>query len=120
MRNKAVVLLLLLGAACGGGGTLSTPTSPSPAPTIPISSACTAFQTGSASTAVVNGVECPTATLSVGLLNMKDSSGLQVGSCSGTVLAARPILPAAHCLPAAAAPIKVFPGTGPEHAARSS
>ena len=119
MRNKAVVLLLLLGAACGGGGTPSTPTSPSPAPTIPISSACTALQTVSASTAVVNGVECPTATLSVVLLNMKDSSGLQVGSCSGTVIAARAILTAAHCLPSAAASIKVFLGTGPELVAQS-
>jgi hypothetical protein len=50
---------------------------------------------------------------------MKDSSGLQVGSCSGTVIAARAILTAAHCLPAAAASIKVFLGTGPELVAQS-
>lgn len=123
MRNRAVVLLLLLSAACGGGGgggTSGTPSSPSPVPTIPISSACTALgQTVSASTAIVNGAECSTANSPVVLLNMKDSSGTQAGSCSGMVIAPRAILTAAHCLPAATASIKVFLGTGPELVAQS-
>ena len=123
MRSKTVALAFLLCAACnggGGGGTTSTPSSPSPAPTIPVSSACTALGLGvSASTAIVNGVDCSTANSPIVLLNMKDSTGLQVGSCSGTVIAPRAILTAAHCLPATTASIKVFLGTGPEQVAQS-
>ena len=118
MRTKAVVLLLLVSAACGGGS--PSPGSPSPPPTIPVSSACTALgQTVSASTSIVNGVECSTANSPVVLLNMKDSSGQQAGSCSGTVIAPRAILTAAHCLQPPPASIKVFLGTGPELVATS-
>jgi secreted trypsin-like serine protease len=125
MRSNAVpagtcAALLLLAACGGGGGSPSTPGSPSPLPTIPVSSACTALgQSVSSSTAIVNGVECSTANSPVVLLNMKDSSGQQAGSCSGTVIAPRAILTAAHCLAAATASIKVFLGTGPELVAQS-
>jgi secreted trypsin-like serine protease len=86
-----------------------------------VSSACTALGQASVSgsTAIVNGVECSTANSPVVLLNMKDSTGLQLGSCSGTVVAPRGILTAAHCLPATTASIKVFLGTGPELVAAS-
>jgi secreted trypsin-like serine protease len=110
--------LLLLSAACGGGS--PAPGSPSPPPTIPVSSACVALgQTVSASTSIVNGMECSTANSPVVLLNMKDSSGQQAGSCSGTVIAPRAILTAAHCVQSPAASIKVFLGTGPELVATS-
>jgi len=115
MRNSALVALGLLGA-CGGGGS-STPTTPSTPPTIPVSSACGALgQAVSASTAIVNGGECSTANSPVVLLNMKDSGGQQLGSCSGTVIAQRAILTAAHCIGigAATGTIKVFLGSGPE------
>jgi hypothetical protein len=111
----AAISAALVLAACGGGGGSSTPASPSTPPTIPVSSACAALgQTVSASTAIVNGVECSTATSPVVLLNMKDSAGQQVGSCSGTVIAPRAVLTAAHCLQPPATSVKVFLGTGPE------
>jgi secreted trypsin-like serine protease len=113
-KNSALLFPLLLIAACGGGGS-STPSSPSPAPTTPISAACGALgQTVSGATAIVNGAECSTANSPVVLLNMKDSDALQSGSCTGTVIAPRAILTAAHCLPSTTASIKVFLGVGPE------
>lgn len=102
-------------AACGGGSGPSTPSSPSPTPTTPISAACGALgQTVSASTAIVNGADCATTNSPVVLLNLKDAGGLPSGACSGTVIAPRAILTAAHCLPAGTASIKVFLGVGPE------
>jgi|SRR5215510_11192878 len=118
MMMKLIVAAMLLAAAggCGGGGSSSTPASPSPsAPTTPVSAACSVIGLGvSASTSIVNGTECSTANSPVVLLNMKDSTGLQVGGCTGTVIAPRAILTAAHCLASPAASIKVFLGVGPE------
>jgi hypothetical protein len=112
-RNSALLFLLLVPAACGGGGGSSAPTSP--APTTPISAACGALgQTVSASTAIVNGAECSTANSPVVLLNMKDRDGLQAGSCTGTVIAPRAILTAAHCLASTTASINIFLGVGPQ------
>lgn len=115
-RRTSALLGLLLTAACGGGGgSSSTPGSPSPAPTTPISAACGALgQTASGATAIVNGAECNTTNSPVVLLNLKDRDGQQSGSCTGTVIAPRAILTAAHCLPSLTASIKVFLGVGPE------
>ncbi|HYT68255.1 MAG TPA: trypsin-like serine protease [Vicinamibacterales bacterium] len=107
----------LIVAGCGGG-----PAAPSttPAPTIPTTSACTALgQTVSASTSIVNGAECSTANSSIVLLNLKDASGAQSGSCTGTAIAPRAILTAAHCLQPPAASVNVFLGTGAQQAASS-
>jgi hypothetical protein len=118
MNRTAVVLMVLLCGACGGGG--GTPAPASPSPTIPVSSACAAIgQTVSASTAIVNGAECSTANSPVVILNMRDGSGSQQGSCTGTVIAPRAILTAAHCLPATTASVRAFLGTGPEIVAQS-
>jgi Trypsin len=115
MRTRALLLVAMaITAACGGGGS-STPTSPAPAPTTPISAACGALgETVSGSTAIVNGAECPTTNSPVVLMNLKDSDGLQAGSCTGTVIAPRAILTAAHCLPSTTVSIKVFLGVGPQ------
>lgn len=125
-RSKALAALLTVGAALvqagcgGGGGGSSTPTTPSSPPTIPVSSGCAALgQTVSASTAIVNGAECSTANSPVVLLNMKDASGQQLGSCTGTVIAPRAILTAAHCFGTGTTSIKVFLGTGPEQVSQS-
>jgi len=117
MKNRLAAALLALSAACGGGSSSSTPSSPSPTPTTPVSAACGAI--GQQQTAIVNGSECSTATSPIVLLNMKDSTGDQLGSCSGTVIAARGILTAAHCLTSAVASIKIFRGTGEELVTKS-
>ncbi len=125
MRNDARVLDVVRGlfavaialvTACGGGASpsSSTSTSPTTTPTTPVAAACGAIQP-----AIVNGTDCSTLASEVVLVNMKDASGNQAGSCSGTVIAPRAILTAAHCLSSAVASIKVFLGTGAELTAQS-
>jgi hypothetical protein len=120
LRAVAVGVALAVAAACGGGSgtSTSTPSSPTPTPTVPLSSACgtitTSASSGLAHTAIVNGAECSTDNSAVVLLNMRDASGIPVGSCSGTIIAPRAILTAAHCLQPPATSVLVFLGSGPQ------
>jgi Trypsin len=115
----AGVLVLTLAAACGGSG--GSPSTPAPVPpTLPAANACGAItQSVSPSTSIVNGADCSTDNSPVVLINIKDASGAQAGACSGTVIAPRAILTAAHCLQPPAASVQVFLGSGPQQTASS-
>ena len=117
-RIFLAAVVLAAAAGCGGGGGGgggSSTTSPSPAPTVPISNACGAL----GATAIVNGSECSTATSAVVLVNLRGSDGLPSGACSGTIIAARAVLTAAHCLGPGVGSVRIYLGSGPEQIAQS-
>lgn len=119
MRQAALVGLgLLLLAACGGGGGSTTPTSPAP---IPSADACNALGGTAATvgTSILNGSNCSADRSSVVLLNMRTRDGFPVGACSGTVIAPRVVLTAAHCLDEDAGIVRVWLGSGAEIVAQS-
>jgi hypothetical protein len=102
---------------CGGGSnTPSSPTTPTPTPT---TNACSVISGGSGGLAILNGSACPTSNTSVVKLNLRDSSGSTSGYCTGTVIAARAVLTAAHCLDGDTASVLVFTGSGDQVTASS-
>ena len=98
--------------ACGGGS--SPPTTPTP-PTMPpgpVTNGCSAIaQTVGFGAGIVNGAECSSANSPVVLLNLRDRVG-SVGQCTGTIIAPRVILTAAHCLDGEVTSVLVWLGSG--------
>ena len=115
----AILLIGLVGSTrCGGGGSQAPPSAPTPSPGLPQSGVCgTLGVTGSV--AILNGTACPADTSAVVLLNMRDRDGLALGACSGTIIAPRAILTAAHCITDGTAVVRVWLGSGAEIVARS-
>lgn len=109
----AVSIALAVLAACGGSPAL--PTAPTPSQSVlPPGGACGTLGATAGTLAILNGSECPTATASVVLLNMRNSNGGGLGACSGTIIAPRAILTAAHCLAENPPLVRVWLGSGDE------
>ena len=121
LARLAVVWALVACAACGGPGSnrrITGPGSPTPSPVDPAST-CGALGQTAGGIAIVNGAECSSTRSAVVLLNSRGASGDAVGACSGTIISARAILTAAHCVDADAALVRVWLGSGPEIAAEA-
>jgi secreted trypsin-like serine protease len=100
--------------ACGGGGSgPAAPSPPGPGPS-QSSAACGAIGTSPIpATAIINGTACSTANSSVLLVTTRDAGGQALGRCSGTVVAPRAVVTAAHCVDEAeVAQVELFLGTG--------
>jgi hypothetical protein len=118
-RWGAAASLLAVGVTVSGcgGGSGSTPSTPTPTPA-PTTNACSVISGGSGGLAILNGAECPTSNTSVVLLNTRDKDG-GAGQCSGTVIGARAVLTAAHCLAATTQTVRIYRGSGDQLVASS-
>lgn len=117
-KTSLACAALVVLVACGGGAGRPTPTNPSP---IPGADACNSLG-GTASTAgtsILNGVECSADRSSVVLLNMRTADDWTAGACTGTVVAPRAVLTAAHCLDEDVRTVRVWLGSGSEITAAS-
>lgn len=117
VRLHFTIVCLALSVACGGGG--GTPTAPAPPAGLPSGAAACGALGSAPSIGILNGTACPTATAAVVLLNMRDKDGVPIGQCSGTVIAQRAILTAAHCVDEEVRTVRVYLGSGPEIVAES-
>jgi S1-C subfamily serine protease len=87
------VFALVLAAACGGSDSPAAPSSPTPNPAQPVN-ACGAL----GGTAIVNGAQCAADSSSVIFLSLRREDNQALASCSGTIIAPRAVLTAAHCV----------------------
>jgi Trypsin len=118
-RVSAVVLVVASFCMGCGGGSTSSPSSPSDTSSSGISGCAAIGASSSLTIDIVRGVRCSTTSASVVLVNLRDANNIPTGSCSGSVIAPRAVLTAAHCLSGDTAAARIWPGTGDEIPAAS-
>lgn len=67
----------------------------------------------------MNGSACSPSSASVALIESQDAAGKSLGDCSGTVISARAVLTAAHCVTSKAARMQITFGDGTRYDAAS-
>lgn len=107
-RLVPFVYCAALAIGCGSDPP-AVPTAPTPTAPLPGGNACGALGLGP--TAILSGTDCTPGTSSVVSLNSRAADGANAGSCSGTIIAPRRILTAAHCLEETAV-VRVWLGVG--------
>jgi hypothetical protein len=118
-----ISVALLMSADCGGSGSSPAPSpSPQPAataptpPAAPVVNACGVFSGFfGGPQGIVNGVACSDQQAdgsSVVWLQLVGGDGLTIGYCSGTIIDARAVLTAAHCLESATKQVAAYTGSG--------
>lgn len=120
MRKAVVGVALVAIVACGGGGggSTSTPTSPSPIPSVDTCNSLGGTSSKAGQT-ILNGSSCAPERSSIVLVNLRNSDNQAMGACSGTVIAPRVVLTAAHCLDEGVATVRIWVGVGVEVVAAS-
>lgn len=68
---------------------------------------------------ILNGTACSSANSPVVLVNLRDKGGDPSGACSGTVIAPRAVLTAAHCLVGETVAVRIWAGSGDQVVAQS-
>ena len=119
LRIVASSVALALVVACGGGGSSNpTPSSPSP---IPSADTCNSLNgiSSTPGTGILNGSTCSPERSSVVLVNLRNADNQPTGACSGTVIAPRAVLTAAHCLDETTRIARIWVGVGAEIVADS-